>query len=66
MIANNTLAIKLRLFDLEHEISLEFGKYDSLPLNDAKVEFIMKDIHQTFHKASKQFETALTNLKKGV
>lgn len=62
----NSVHVKLRLFDQFLDKSFEFGKYENLMLNDVSPDALIKDIRQAFNKGMKQFEIEVTNLKKGV
>lgn len=62
---DNSIHIKLRLFDQSMDKFLEFGKYNNLMLSDVSPEVLVKDIKQTFNKGIKQFEIEVNNLKRG-
>lgn len=65
MTPDNTLHIKLRLFDQHHDIQTEFGKYENVMLQDLNIPQFMTDIRKATGKALKQLEIDITNFKKG-
>ena len=61
----NAIKLKLRLFDLRHDVVVDFGKYENMMTENLNVQDMLKDVKQAFNSLLKQFEIDVTNLKKG-
>lgn len=62
---DNTLKLKLRLFDTAHEVEIEIGKYENLLLADMNVDQLVREVKAAFTKLAKRLEIEANNLKKG-
>lgn len=65
MTPDNALHIRVRLFDMAHDVNMDIGRYENVMLQDLDVGSLIKDIRQASMKAIKQFEIDMTNLQKG-
>jgi hypothetical protein len=62
---DNSIMMRLRLFDTAIESFRSFGNYENIMTGDISVEAVIKDIKKAFNSTLKEFEIKLTNQKKG-
>lgn len=62
---DNTLRLKLTLFDHTHVIEMDIGRYENLLLQDVSMKQLDKEIRAAFAKLIKQAGIELANAQKG-